>query len=367
MALNPKNIVDITVNNPAVASTRLGFNVGLIMGDSTTISTGDRTAEYANLAAMTTAGFATSDAEYLAASAYFAQTNAPQKVIVGRRDSGSETFVEALTACRASSSEWYGCVITTAGDSDQAAIAAAVEAFTVPSIYIFQTSTAAVKAGTSGNIFETSKTAAYRRTMGIFSEVAHDASRLLGVGMGNVSDNAGSYFTLAFKALTGSTAVDVTETERTNILDEYGNFYATYQGASSFFENGRMFSGVFFDQVLFQDKLINELQLGVIDLKRNEKNIAYTDGGFEKIAGNMAKTLQDYADIGYIAPGTWAGTTIKTLKADDVLTTGFVVFAPKVTDATAQQKTDRATPAYNIAYIEAKGVNSVALTLTADI
>lgn len=85
-ALPLSDIVDVTVTiSPGLPSAPT-FNTALIGGTSTIISSATRTQAYGSIAAMTTAGWSSSNPEFVCAQSYFSQSPAPQYVVIGRQD-----------------------------------------------------------------------------------------------------------------------------------------------------------------------------------------------------------------------------------------------------------------------------------------
>jgi hypothetical protein len=78
-----ESIVNVTITNTTASVSRQGFGVPLVLGYHTRFI--ERFRAYTTAAAMLTDGFTTSDFEYKAVSAIFAQNPRPVKVIVGRR------------------------------------------------------------------------------------------------------------------------------------------------------------------------------------------------------------------------------------------------------------------------------------------
>ncbi|NIQ06866.1 MAG: DUF3383 domain-containing protein [Candidatus Korarchaeota archaeon] len=78
-----EQIVDVQISRETTAVTQAGFGVMMFLGLHKRFN--ERAVEYTSLADMVTAGFETTDKEYLAASAYFAQSPAPEKIIIGRQ------------------------------------------------------------------------------------------------------------------------------------------------------------------------------------------------------------------------------------------------------------------------------------------
>ena len=83
------DVVQVTVSAATLAIAPESFNQGLIVGPSTHIPSygaNARLQQFANTAAILSAGFANSDPEYLAAEAYFGQASVPSYVWIGRQD-----------------------------------------------------------------------------------------------------------------------------------------------------------------------------------------------------------------------------------------------------------------------------------------
>ena len=93
MQLDLKTIVNVKVNLASRSAARKGFNVALILGPSTAISTGERVKIYTSVSAMLQDGFTTDTPEYKAASLYFSATSGPTKLAVGVKGE-EESFLD---------------------------------------------------------------------------------------------------------------------------------------------------------------------------------------------------------------------------------------------------------------------------------
>lgn len=369
MTLSLTPVVQIDFNLPAPGAARLGFDLGLIMGGSTVISTTDRVKVYESLAQMATDGFATNSVEYLAAQAYFAASSRPSKVAIGRVDTGTESELQGITACRAANTEWYMAYCPTADNADHAAIAAYVEALTdTPTVYIVQSGDAAVKDDDASNLFETLHEAEYNQTIGIYSTNAHEAARLMGYPMGATSDAANSAYTLFGKSLPGGVVSNLTATEVSNIESNNGNVYINRGGNYNLVEKGTMFGGSFFDQILYRDKLKNEIQLGVADILTQVPKVPQTEQGMNLIKSKISGACDKLALIGYIAPGTWRGNlNVPGLTEDQVLPLGYYVASDAIADQADADFSNRKAPPIYVAINEAGAVHSVLITVNVNI
>lgn len=333
------SIVNVTYDLPAAGAPLQNFNLGLIIGTSSVINTTDRVAIYSSLAEMVTAGFTTNSAEYLAATAYFSANPAPNQVAIGRQASG-ESCLTALTACRAANDQWYIAYIPGAGDSDHTAIAAYVETLTSPyTMYFLESADAAVLNNTGGNLFATLKGSNYQRTFGLYSTSAHAVAGLMGYAMGQTTDLAGSAYTLFGKQIPGATVETLTTTQVNNITGNNGNVYVNYGNFYNITQDGKVFSGAWFDEIIYLDKLANEIQINVANLLYQTPKVPQTEGGMAQLRTVISQACDQFVSIGFIAPGEWMGSNVLTLQTGTFLATGYMILSDAL-DAQSQGNRD---------------------------
>lgn len=80
------DVLDISIKTSGTPVAQLGFGTPMIVGKAGALGSA-LVGSYASLLEMVTAGFVSTDAEYLAAQAIFAQAKPPPKVKIGRRQS----------------------------------------------------------------------------------------------------------------------------------------------------------------------------------------------------------------------------------------------------------------------------------------
>jgi len=80
------DIVNVSINVGPVAAVRSNFNVALIVGTSSIISSDIRVKTYSKMSDLTADGWLGTEPEYLAAQIYFSQTPTPSEVAIGRWD-----------------------------------------------------------------------------------------------------------------------------------------------------------------------------------------------------------------------------------------------------------------------------------------
>ena len=363
------SIVDIQVLVSPLAAARSSFNQTLIIGNTNVISVSDRLKLYES-AAEVLEDFALTDPEYIAANIYFSQSPAPDKLWIGRQDSGSgETLVEALQACREASTEWYIAICLGAEYADHVACAAYIETATPSSVYAYTTSDADCLTGTASppDIFTYLKSLGYSRSIGqyattqtaVYPNNIYAIVAIMGYACGQNSGLANSAFTLKFKQETGI-AIEPLSSSNINVIEgNNGNLYLEYANYYTIFEQGRMANGTFFDERINLDMFTNNLQLTIMDLLYQNPKIPQTDAGVTQLIQACNEACDEAVRIGFLGPGTWTGANILNLKTDDPLPNGYLVqAAPLSTQTQADREARKSVPLY-IAIKESGAVHSV--------
>lgn len=353
------SIANVVYNLPASGGTRSGFNLGLIIGESNVISAGDRVVVYSSLQEMTDDGFATNAPEYLAAQVYFAANGRPAQVAIGRWATG-ETAVEAVSACRAANTEWYGCYLIGADNAEHLLVAAYIEALADNySQYFINSDDADVLADTAGNVLEDLNTAGYRRTHFLYSTTDHAVCSVMGYAMSNTLDAAASVYTLKFKTLPGVTVDVLTTQQVADIEANKGNVYiqrgAFYEG----YENGTQVNGDYFDEIIGLDKLVNDIQISIANLLYQTPSIPQTEAGMAQLKSVVGAACERSKVRGFIAPGTWNGLPVLSLQTGDYLPNGYLVQSDKIADQAQADREARIAPNIYAAVKLAGSVHSV--------
>jgi hypothetical protein len=364
MAPLPLNTsVEVNINLPAAGNAQQTFDVGLIMGESTVITTNERVVFYDNLAAMVADGFSTVSPEYLAATKYFSAISKPKRVAIGVKDTG-ETALEAFTACREASQDWYAGYCCDISNSDKLAIAAYTETLTSPfTIFILDSDDPDVKNGVGDNLFEELNDANYRRTFGLFSETNYAGAAVLGYAMGANKQNFNSAYTLKFKALPGVDPDTLTTTQVNDIQVNKGNVYVLVGKDYDWLQQGTMFDGSFFDEINGLDQLCNKIQTNVATLLYTSPKIPQTELGIARLRSVIGNACQDSVNTGFLAPGKWNGAEVLGLKTGDFLPAGYLVQSESIADQAQADRENRDAPPIYVAVKEAGAVHYVLITV----
>lgn len=339
------DIVNINVVLSPVATIRSGFNLGLIVGPSTHITASDRIKIYTGTDGMIADGFTASEAEYKAATLYFSQNPKPTKVAIGRWDkTGSETALQAVTACRVKNTDWYACYLCGAVKADILAIAPYIEAVEPGSAFFYTTADADVLAGTAGNVMLTLQTAGYKRTIGQYSTFPDASASIMGYAMGANTGLANTAYTLAYKQEPGVTPEALTENQITLIKGQGGNIYVNRGNTYNLFEQGIMANGMHFDELINLDMLKNDIQIAVMDLLTGISKVPQNEGGITLLVSAITGPCNKARDRGFLSPGVWNAPSILNLNTGDTLSQGYLILSETIDSQSEQDRSSRIAP-----------------------
>ncbi len=363
------DIVNVVVSTAAAATPRDGFNIGLIVGKSAHIPTSDRCRMYGSLSAMVEDGFTETDSEYKAASLYFMQTPAPSKLIVGVCGA-DETWVAAITACKAMNNQWYGVYVAAANTdtltaADHQAIAAYVE--TIRAAYFFDDAADNDKTSADTDVFSLLKKQSIHRSVGLYSTTDYAAAALMGFAMGANNGTSNSAYTLAYKPLTGVTPDALSENEVNILASKNANYYVIRGGTYNVTEKGVTADGGWFDELIGTDQLANDMQIACMDtLALTKTKIPYTDAGAMQFVLACNEACDDAVDRGFLAPGVWRGASILDLETGDALEAGYKCQAEPVAEQSASDKARRICPPIYVSGILAGGIHFVTIQVNVE-
>ena len=458
-----KPVVDVFYNLEKTPAVRRGFNLGAIIGSSTTISQTVRGVVFNSVDEMIEYGFLSTSPEVLAAQVYFSATSKPDQLYIGRwvKESsyshrvydgpisngnivtigdqsytvgdGSEntsTLEQIVTAAEAAGAKVatntddtlyllfvssvlgsegtvtelqvmqgtgsiVGSVITTLGEN-QETILEAVQASrdfntnwyafgttdllsnveiesladyiestnnSNPTAYFAHTNDLEVINGTKGNLFEVLKSKAYNRTIGTATLNNFTHIGIMGYAMGQTSNLANSSYTLALKEIPGVTTDNFTSIQVSAIKSNNGNVYINRGSYYNMYESGTVFSGAWFDEIIQLDKLVNEIQLAVMDLLYSRPKIAQTEGGIATILATISEPCNQAVKTGFIAPGKWTGGNILGLSTNDYLPDGYLALADSLETQSAADRAARKAPNIYLPIKLAGAIQSVVVSI----
>lgn len=261
-----------------------------------------------------------------------------------------ETPLETFTACRQDNGEWYvGIMCLTLTDNQILDIAAYTESCTPDSMYGFTTAEAAVYDPNDGGIFSQLQSLGYRRTIGQYSTSHQDAiAAIIGWAMGAMTGTANSAYTLAYKAETGVQAENYVQRFTTNMVNALksfnGNVYINRGTYYNIFEEGKVFDGSWFDEIIYLDKFKNDCQLAIMDLLVANNKLPQTESGMSRFKSAIKEECDRLVNIGFISAGVWKSNDILDLKYGDTLPRGYIIQSEAINDQTQADRDARKAP-----------------------
>lgn len=271
-----------------------------------------------------------------------------------------ESITEALDAQAEYSTEWYGVhfangLLTT--DVNILAAAAWVQS-RVKMLLITSNDVKLPDATIDDDFASTLKAGLYSRTFTVYDKNNDYAALSAAARAFAVNFNMeNSTITLKFKTLPGIIADGDISTNTANTLDSKNVNYYTQFGESPMLAEGKMASGVFFDEVHGLDWLQNAIETNVFGfLYTRTTKVPQTDRGVALIVQQAEKALQEGVNNGLLAPGTWNGSEFGTLTVGQFLKRGFYCYAQPVAQQNQSDREARKAPPIQIA---AKGAGAI--------
>ncbi len=295
-----------------------------------------------------------------------AGTGNPVSEVVTEVGEDQETALEAVQACRESNSDWYAIAMTEVlPDSDIESIAAYIEATTnsTPSTYFANSNNDNIINGVESNLFEKLKGLKYQRTIGTCSKQPYTHIGAMGYAMGQTRDTAGSHYTLDLKEIPGTLVDNFTSTQVSNIEGNYGNIYINRGSYYDMYETGKVFSGAWYDEIIQLDKLVNNIQLNIMDVLRSSSAIPQTNAGLARILSTIESACRDAVKIGFVAPGQWNGDNILNLSTGDYLATGYLIQSESFENQSQADRDARKAPYIYVALKLAGAIQSVVVQI----
>jgi hypothetical protein len=294
-----------------------------------------------DLTDLTTAGYLTTDAEYLMASAMFAQSPRPEIVRVYRKATAT-AYADALTTLRTTDDAWYTVCIASRDAADLNAVG--TWANSNKKFFIGCTSDTAAYAARNAD-----------REAYIIHDDPTDYPDCAWVGQ-NIPKQPGS-FTWKWKRLTGQTAAAYTSTQLNAIRTAHCQ--ALQEQAGSIFVNeGQATSGEYIDVIMGQDWIEDQLNIAILDLFVKNEKIALDDTGIAQVEGKVRDVLKRAGDYGIIAR---AESDADLLLSDDKKYL-YRVTVPLRADISTTDRSNRTLPDVKFVYYLAGAIHKAEIS-----
>ena len=366
LSVNP--IARVVVNAVRSSASPASFDTGLLLVRDTNYADARRLAaadsSNAAVSQLTDWGFASSTEAYRAAVKYFAASPSPSRLLLSCYPA-SETLVEALGAVLNTTASFYGIAFgQTESDERILALGEYISGLDRPlMLFVPVIGTASAVVG-SGSLLQTLYSRQSQRVVPFFCASVSDASALMGTAMGLELSHPASAFALCYKTINGIPPSALSEAEAGAIKALYGNVYLTRGYTHLLLEKGTVSSGTRYDEVLYLDKIADELQNATVTLlAENPDRLPQTDDSTAQFINRFTSILMNYTGRGILASGIWRGADTGPLHAGDTVENGFALWADSYDDQPdADRAAHKAVPV-NVGLILAGSIESIVITV----
>ena len=278
---------------------------------------------YSSIAEIVSAGFATTDAIYKAASIAFANGASELYVAVQQNSGEAVEDIETTLNRALETSGWYAFSLC-GTDASSNYVKAATWADTNNKLFGFTVEGSTNPVGTSHPYaFGFGSKSISTNPDNAYTHIA-----LMAVAMQYV---AGSE-TWAYKSLAGIEPENFTTTEM-NALEDAGLNYFVECAGKNITLNGKTVSGEWIDVIRFRDWIKNDMQTRIYNVFIMNPKVAYTSAGIALIENQMLASLEQGQANGGISPTEYS--------ADGSEIPGFTVSVPNVDNVGDADRAER--------------------------
>ena len=334
-------VARVTVSTVRASASPASFDTGLLLVQDSGYTEERRLQVYTSgaeaVSGLAALGFETNGDECGAALKYFAASPAPGRLLVSCYPV-SETAEEALDAVLEQTTGFYGVMpVPPLPDDALAKLARHAEALPVPVVLFAPV--LSFSAADNGTLDLLSRER-FGRTLPFCCGSVPDCAAVMGTAMGLELAHQKTAFALCYKTIQGIQPSALTQGQVDSIKAKNGNVYVARGGNHFFLENGTMCSGRRYDEVLYADKIAEDLRNAAVTLlAENPDKLPQTDDSTAQFINRFSSILMDYTDRGVLAAAVWRGADTGPVRNGEIIENGFLLWADSYDD---QSDADRA-------------------------
>ena len=391
--LSINTVARVIVNTVQSTSSPAAFNVGLLLVKDTNFAAARRLQAYDSaadaVAGLTEYGFGDATDPYKAAVKYFAASPAPSRLLVSCYPT-SESLSEALDAVLDLTAGFYGvmtCETLTAANwlafaqyvaaQEQplmlfvpvtGTVADAVAADSILVMLFVPVTGTVADAVAADSILDKLHGAQIKRAVPFYCAAVSDCAAVMGTAMGLELSHTASAFALCYKTINGIVPSDLTQTQ-VNSLQALGcNVYVVRGYTHYLLEKGTVASGMRYDEVLYADKIANDLQNAAVTLLAdNPDKMPQTDDSTAIFMTRFSSILMNYTEMNVLATSVWRGSGVGPIATGDVIENGFLLWADSYDDQTDADRAAHKAMPVSVALTMAGSIESIVITVNLQI
>ena len=370
--LSINTIARVIVNTVRTSASPASFNTGLMLVKDSSYSAARRLQTYnsaseaaANLAAL---GFPATSEPYKAAIKYFAASPAPSRLLVSCYPT-NETLSQALEAVLDETASFYGVLVSDGVTAaDYLTFARYVESLSVPLMLFVPVTGTVASAIASGSVLDKLHDAAIKRALPFYCAAISDCAAVMGTAMGLDLSHKASAFALCYKTINGIEPSELTQSQVESLKALNCNVYVARGYTHFLLENGSVSSGQRYDEVLYVDKIAEDLQNASVSmLAENPDKMPQTDDSTAQFINRFSSILMNYTDMNVLTSSTWRGSDVGPIHTGDMIENGFMLWAGSYDDQSdADRAAHKAVP-IQVALTLAGSIESIVITVNVQV
>lgn len=281
----------------------------------------------------------------------------------------AETALAAVVIMDQLRTQWYGLMFASSAPLDDAgnlAVAGYIEGAGSPHVFGITTSeAAAVTTNDSTSIGYEMAQLEYNRTLCQYSTSSPYAmASFFGRAFTVNFQGNNTTITMMFKQEPGVVAENLNATQANALDSNNYNYFVEFNNNTAIIVNGKVASGLFFDEVWGVDWLANQVQTNIYNYQyTSPTKVPNTDPGNHNIATQIEAACAQGVTNGLLAPGIWGSAGFGQLQQGDFMSQGYYVYAPPVSTLTQADRAARDSVAFQVAAKLAGAVHQVNVTL----
>ncbi len=367
--LSVSPIARVIVNTVRSRVSPSSFDTGLLLVPDPSYTDERQLLEYASgeeaAAGLSGLGFGTDSEPYQAALKYFAAVPAPDRLLVSCYPADGSA-AGALNAAAEQTPDFYGVMPCAAlADGELTELAACAEALPVPVVLFAPVlSCSAEENGTLDLLYR----GQYKRTLPFCCGSVSDCAAVMGTAMGLELAHQDSAFALCYKRVNGIRPASLAQSLADGIKRKNGNIYVARGYTHFLLENGTVANGQRYDEVLYIDKIAEDLQNAAVALlAENPDRLPQTDDSTAQFINRFSAVLMGYTDRGILASAAWRGADLGPVRNGEIIENGFLLWADSYDDQPdADREAHRAVPV-QCALCLAGSIESIMITVNVQI
>ena len=311
---------------------------------------------------------------YKAAQKYFGVAPAPSQLIViyyDISDGTTETPTSAMLDAIEKGAEFYGVYYAPkSGETDVnikanvVSIASALNSIGRGVEFYGVTGTAAQIIANDGLMASLADANAKRAIGMACTSDIDDAAGLMGVAMGYGRSSDSSAFALCYKSIATATVNSFTQGEVDSIKAVNGNVYVARTKTKAGLENGATASGLRYDDVLYLDRIANDIQTGIYSMiSDSPTKLPQNDTTTTLFISEINRILENYYNIGVLSDAVWHGTLYNDMEDGMIIDHGYYAFADSFDNQTTANRVAHKAMPITVLLCLAGSVESVVINL----